>query len=279
MLMHGAVLLLAVPSCFAVADDDAEALLEAARSALKKGKTEEALALASKAIEKAPKNAGGHCLRGVVQERMGRHKEAVADFDNALKLDPKLAEAYDERGSARFKLGRIKESLQDFDRFLELRPQAGPGHWRRGIALYYAGRYDEGRKQFEGYQGVDSNDVENAVWQFICAARVVGVDKARQNLLKIGHDRRVPMMVVYDLFAGKAKPEDVLAAAQAGKPPKEELNLRLFYAQLYLALHYEAAGDTPRTREHMTKAVKDHAVGGYMWEVARVHLQLLDAKP
>ncbi len=98
--------------------------------------------------------------------------------------------------------------------------------------------------------------------------------KARQSLLRIGHDKRVPLMKVYDLFAGKAKPADVLAAAKEGKPARDELKMRLFYAHLYLGLYYEALGDKKLTLEHMTKAADDYPVGGYMWDVARVHREL-----
>ena len=66
----------------------------------------------------------------------------------------------------------MKESLADFDKFLALRPAEKNGHWKRGISLYYAGRFEDGKKQFEGYENVDTNDVENAVWHFLCNARV-----------------------------------------------------------------------------------------------------------
>src|SRR5262249_55171572 len=157
-------------------------------------------------------------LRGIVHEALENHKEAIADFDRMLAIDPKEAEAYNHRGSEQFKLGHLAESLADFDRFLELRPDERPGHWKRGITLYYLGKFDEGRKQFEGYEKVDTNDVENAVWHYLCTARLLGADKARASLLKIGKDARVPMMEVYALFGGKAKPEDVLAAAEDDRP-------------------------------------------------------------
>jgi lipoprotein NlpI len=144
----------------------------------------------------------------------------------------------------------------------------------RGISYYYAGRFEEGRKQFGAYEAVDTNDVENAVWHFLCNARLVGVEKARAELLRIGKDRRVPMMQVYDLFAGKAKAEDVLAAAGSGQPTGEELKGRLFYAHLYLGLYAEAAGDAKGALEHLTKAAEEYATGQYMWEVARVHVEL-----
>src|SRR5207237_4347587 len=142
----------------------------------------------------------------------------------------KAAEAYNQSASEHLKLGHFDQAIKDFDKFLELKPAEEPGHWRRGIAYYYAGKFEEGRRQFEGYEKVDDNDVENAVWRYLCMARGEGVEKARAALLKIGNDRRVPMMQVYALFSGKAEPADLLAAARAGEPPAAELNQRLFYA-------------------------------------------------
>ena len=78
-----------------------------------------------------------------------------------------------------------------------------------------AGQYAAGRKQFEGYQTVDSNDVENAVWRFLCMAHSDGVAAARDDLLKIKHDRRVPMMEIYAMFAGRTTPDQVLVTTGA----------------------------------------------------------------
>jgi lipoprotein NlpI len=204
-----------------------------------------------------------------------QHDKAISDFNKALEIDPELAEAYDHRGSEYFTLGEIDKSLTNFDKYLELRPKEKPAHWKRGISLYYAGKFDEGRKQFLAYEEKDTNDVENAVWHFLCAARLDGVEKARGSLLKIGKDGRVPMMDVYALFAGKLKPEDVLKAAKAGDPPAPQLNAQLFYAHLYLGLYAEASGDKKLALEHMTEAAEKHKIGHYMWDVANVHMQRL----
>jgi lipoprotein NlpI len=252
-----------------------EDLLRSARAALDKGQAEEALRLADQAIAADPKNAAAYLFRGTLQDARRRHDAALADLDKAIALDPRLAAAYNQRGAVHFKLGHIAASLADFDKYLELKPDEAPKHWMRGISLYYAGRYDEGRKQFGSYEAVDTNDVENAVWHYLCNARLVGVDKARGELLKIGRDRRVPMMEVYALFAGKAKPEDVLAAAKAGRPEPDELKQRLFYAHLYLGLYYEAAGDKKQALEHLAKAAEEYGNPHYMGDVARVHVALL----
>ncbi len=250
-------------------------LLRDAQAALKEGKTEEALRLAGDAIKADPKNAHVHFARGVIYESLSKHKEAVADFDKAIALDPKGAAAYNHRGSEHLKLGHFTESIKDFDKYLQLKPEDEPGHWRRGIAYYYAGKFDEGRKQFEGFQTVDGNDVENAVWRYLCMARASGADRARQNMLKIGNDRRVPMMQIYALFSGRAKPDDVLSAAKAGNASPEQRTERLFYAHLYLGLYHDAVGDKQLALEHLTKAANDYKIGHYMWDIALVHRDLL----
>ena len=214
-------------------------------------------------------------MRGEEPEREQKLMDEIASCDRAIKLDPTDARAYDRRGNARFKLGQVEDSIADFDKFIELEPAAEPGHWRRGISYYYAGEWEKGRKQFEGYQTVDDNDVENAVWRYLCMARADGVEKVQAEILKIGEDRRVPMKEVYALYAGKAEPEHVLAAARAGDPPPEQLNERLFYAHLYLGLYHETAGEERKALEHIAAAADDHPIGHYMWDVAKVHAQRL----
>ncbi|HEY7427588.1 MAG TPA: tetratricopeptide repeat protein [Gemmataceae bacterium] len=255
--------------------DTADDYRQQARKALGSQDTKKALELANKAIAEAPKNARGYLLRGVIHEALRRHTEAIADFNRCLELDPKNAAAFNHRGSEQFKLGRIKESLADFDSFLALEPKAASGHWMRGISLYYAGRYDDGRKQFEGYEKVDTNDVENAVWHFLCNARRLGIDKARAQMLKIGKDRRVPMMDVYDLYRGKIKPADVLAAAESGEASADLRKQQLFYAHLYLGLYYDVLGDRRKALEHMALAEGKYRIGHYMGDVAHVHAELL----
>jgi lipoprotein NlpI len=255
--------------------ETAKEIRSQARAAWKAGQAEKALKLADRAIALSPKEADGQLLRGQLLEALFRHDAAVEAFTRSLELNPKSAAAYDHRGSEQFKRGKIAESLRDFDRALKLEPSAGPGHWKRGITLYYLGKYDEGRKQFKGYEKVDTNDVENAVWHFLCAVRAENLAKARASMLKIGRDARVPMMRVYDLYRGSCKPADVLAAAEAGKPTDAERKQRLFYAHLYLGLNYDVTGNARKALEHMTLAAEKYRIPHYMGDVARVHLDLL----
>ncbi len=221
------------------------------------------------------RGAGDQAARaGKIDAALAHYRDAVAAIDRQIAQRPKDAANYQERGIVNFKRGEIAASIRDFDQYIALEPRAKISHWQRGISYYYAGRYDDGKRQFEGYQKYEPNDVENAVWRFMCMAKKDGIMAARKAILKIGDDRRVPMRQVYDLFKGDLKPADVLAAARAGKPAKERLNLQLFYAHLYVGIYYDLLGDRKQALAQMEDAVA-HPIGHYMWDVARIHRDLL----
>jgi lipoprotein NlpI len=269
-----ALTVLAASLSRAAADTPDELFLKA-KTALDKGQGEEALRLVNLILVAEPGSVRGLTLRAAAHGALDQHAEAIADYDKVIAAAPNTAEAYDRRGSEYFKIGEMQKAIADFDRFLRFHPEEEPGHWRRGIAYYYAGRYEAGRKQFEGYEKVDTNDVENAVWRFLCMARDVGVKKAQSDMMKIGQDRRVPMMVVYKLFQGQANPADVMAAVTEGKPTGLEARQRAFLAHLYLGLYYDVTDDKPLALEHISKAADAHKVAGYMGDVARVHVAIL----
>jgi lipoprotein NlpI len=263
----------------AVASAEAQSPLERAAALGRQGKHDEAIQLVSAELKARPGDAAALELRAHLYLEAGQPEKAVTDLSEVIRLNPKAARVIDLRGDAHLRLGKMAEAIADFDRYLELDPRRKPDHWRRGIALYYAGRYKEGVQQFELHQTVNSNDVENAVWHYLCNAKLVGPDKARAALIKVGPDRRVPMTTIFALFAGKAKPEDVLRDAVAGDPPDVFRKQNLFYAHLYLGLYHEAAGAAKASLDHMTKAATDYGQPHYMGDVARVHVLLRKSKP
>jgi lipoprotein NlpI len=267
------LLLFAVPLFAGIQDVDD--LVTAGAKAFRNGEQEKALGLLGRALTKDPKNLEGYSVRAEVYEAMQKYTDAIADWTKIIELDKKSALAYQQRGTVQFKTGKIKESIADFDEYIARVPKAKISHWQRGISYYYAGRFEDGRKQFEGYQDFDSNDVENAVWRFMCMARADGIDKARKAILKIGDDRRVPMRQVYDLYKGDLKPEDVLAAAEAGKVTDAQRNSQRFYAHLYVGIYHDLLNDKKKAFTHLNKAAEEYRIGHYMWDVARIHRDLL----
>lgn len=270
-MVHAAFALLGLLVATTFAADD---LLNQSQDAFAAGDRAKAIELISRAITADAKDHRALSLRGRMYAAMKQPQSAVDDFTKAIALAPS-ARLYDLRGAEQFKLARIKESIADFDDAIKLSPDLERQHWMRGISYYYAAEYDKGRKQFEVYQTFDDNDVENAVWRFLCMARGVGLDEARSSILKIKRDMRVPMMEVYDLFAGKLTVDDVLKAVEAGESSADELYRRRFYAHLYLGLFYDATGNVAKAKEHIALAAEKYPIGHYMADVARVHQQLL----
>jgi len=248
--------------------DDAGALFE-------KGKAKEAIEVANKAIKLDPKNPAAHYVLGSAHLSLRQNDDAVREFREVIRLNPKLTSVHDRLGDALLKLGRFNEAVAEFDAFLKDNPKAAPDHWRRGIALYYAGKFDEGKKQFELHRTVNPEDVENSAWHYLCNARATSPKKAREELIPVTKDARVPMKQVLELFAGKLKPQDVLDSAEKANLKNEDLKEARFYANLYVALYYESEGDAKKTLEYLTAAVEKYKIGHYMWDVADAHLRLL----
>ena len=180
------------------------------------------------------------------------------------------AEAIFQRAVADFESGRIDDAAAGFDQVAELLPQQAPHLWQRGIALYYAERYADCREQFESHRTVNPNDVENAVWHYLCVARAESPPAAAAALLPVGPDSRVPMREIYQMFSGDLPPADVMSAA--GDSPRGR-----FFAHLYLGLYFEAQGRAEEAFEQIEMAADDRfaRAGGYMHMVAAVHLALL----
>ena len=267
-------LALILPLASGAADNEGDELLNRAGVSFAKGNREDAIELATRAIAAEPKNAKAYYVRGRFYAEVRQPQKAVKDLNQALALDPAAALAYYQRGAENFKLGRIQESAADFDKFIDLSPAQAPKLWQRGISLYYAGRYEDGQRQFELHQTINSNDVENAVWHFLCLGRRAGIDRARASLLKVENDPRVPMTQIYALYAGKGSAEEVMKAA-AGKASPADLNERMFYAHLYLGLYFDVAGNEKMAREHIAQAAELFKVDSYMGDVARIHAALM----
>ena len=228
-------------------------------------------------VESDPENPSCYFLRARIFELEGKREMAVADYTKIIDLAPLSPVARYHRGTQNFLLGRIPESVDDYDRLIEIQPDRAAYQWQRGISLYYAGKYEDGRKQFELHRTVNPNDVENSVWHFLCVARKDGVEEARKKLIPVAGDPRVPMAQVLELFAGNLEPNDVLEAAESDSTPKHLRRTQQMYAHLYIALLYEAEGNRNLVRKHLRKAVDLNLKDEYMWEVARVHLELLDS--
>lgn len=212
--------------------------------------------------------------------RMGKYDDAGRAVDRLCQREPDVAGFQFLRGELAFATGQMNDSVAAFDEVIRLQPQSEPQLWQRGLALYYAERFADGVAQFETHQTVNSQDVENAVWHLLCAARISDLEQARRDLIPIQQDRRVPMAQIYEMFAGRQSREDVLNAAQqtSARVPKgsERHRLQLYYAYLYIGLFEEMLGNPQASLASMEKAKQVNPLppDNFMGRVAPVHHRL-----
>ncbi|MDA1312488.1 MAG: tetratricopeptide repeat protein [Acidobacteria bacterium] len=260
----------------AMAQDSAEAMLNRAIELYRNGEVDQAFDLANAAIKKEPRDPTGYFVRGTVFESRQQYESALADYEHVAKMSPDLALVYSRRGGLYFKMGRIEDSITDFDKEVTLDPAKQKNHWQRGLSYYYAKRYQEGADQFElAFKTVNPKDYENGIWHFLCRVRIDGIEKARSAVLNVAGDERVPMKEVYDLYRGIGTAEDVMRATEQGYPNAAELKDRLFYALFYVAAYEDVAGDGESALRRLNRAVSNFEVAHYMWDVARIHRDLL----
>ncbi|MGE4550628.1 MAG: hypothetical protein AAEJ57_04500 [Opitutales bacterium] len=198
-----------------------------------------------------------------------------------LLEEPKNVSLYSSRGDARLFLSKFAGAVEDYEKMILLDPKLDISHWRLGIAYYYVEKYHKAAHQFEIYHGYDNVDRENGIWRYMSQTRSAGLEKARKGLLKYEKTDRPPYPWLYSLFAGKMKPDQVLAEIKKAEfNERREAQVR-FHADLYLGIHYELVGNQAKAFEHLRLATANafgRATGTYMWQVARVHHDLLAAK-
>ena len=185
-------------------------------------------------------------------------KNQLQHWNETICNQPKNPNAYIRRGMVNFQLAKIDESLQDFDMAEQLDVRIKPYLWQRGLSYYYAQRFAEGAKQFEIDLTVNAQDVEETVWRYLCIARSLGVEEARNSLLTVKNDPRRIMQYIYDLYAENCTPDDVLIVGQS------EGIKGNFYSHFYLGLYYEAQNNLDLAQEYIVKAADNYKIDDYM---------------
>jgi tetratricopeptide (TPR) repeat protein len=102
----------------------------------------QAIALAHKAVELDPNDAGARWILGHILRYERRFAEAEAGFEAALRLDPNHADAWAMGSNLAVFDGRPEDGIAEVQKALRLNPHP-PGwyFWVLGQAQYAAGRY------------------------------------------------------------------------------------------------------------------------------------------
>lgn len=179
-------------------------------------------------------------------------------------------------GDLYLRAGRIHTSLKQFERYIALVPGDQAQLWQYGIALTLANRFDRGRELFELHRVVNSNDVENAAWHFLCVAKTTNLNEAKALVLPAPGDSRVPMSQIQSLLVDGNEQNviDAVARLSEGSDSRRSAD---FYGKLYLGLYADAQGDATKAIKLVGDAVKI-AEPDYMGDIARVYLAELVAE-
>ena len=267
------ILMILLTAPVASSDEPAGDLTEALRAAQAAERWNRVIEVANLRLKQHPDDIATQVVRGTAWQHLRKWPEAIRDYDRALAAHPNDPHLLHSRGTARFCSGDVVGGLADFDAEVAAKPEIERQHWQRGLAHYLAGKFHAGAKQFALYQTYYGADVENIAWHMACVARDTNWKQATSQRLDLtGIDRRVPLMTVYSLFRGEAKPEDVLATVESHRLSGDEAKLASFYAHLYLALYHDARQQVTERDRHLAEAVRrkmDH----YMWDVANVWQQ------
>ncbi len=205
--------------------------------------------------------------------------ERAAAAEAALAGDAQSVSAYSARGDARLFLGEFAGAVADFEKMIALDPAQDAPHWRLGIAYYFAGDFAKSARQFEKYHAYDGRDRENGIWKFLAQAKGEGIEKARAGMLVYTRFDREPFPSLYEMFAGKKSPDEVLAeVAKKGLADNAEV---MFFANYYGGLEEDLRGHRARAVDLLGQAVASPAGrdarggAGYMWQVARLQWERL----
>ncbi|PQO48130.1 tetratricopeptide repeat protein [Blastopirellula marina] len=222
-----------------------------------------------------------------LNEARAKHdfKKAVSVLDQWIAAQPDRPELYYARGCENFFAGNFRESVNDFDKFVELDPSRRQSLWERGVSQYFAGDYSDGAQQFVDYQSYHDQDVENSAFRYLCVAKAEGVKKAQETLLPIENDTRPGLMEVFQLYQGKATPQEVLDQLAKSKLTGQAAAGYKFYTLLYVGLYYDAHGDDALAAKYLQQAADpklleagSRRISRYMWDTARLAHQVVAAR-
>jgi len=257
--------------------------------ALDAGKTNSMVKLLDRAVQLDSANQFAYIKRAQLFDLIGNNTRAIQDCSAALSLNPTFADVYQLRGCNHFKVGNVPAAVRDWQIFIQLKPEKETDHWQICVGHALLGNYEEARKRFEWHWTENTEDMEVAFWHFLCVARTEGLEKARDNLMKVSGETRVPMAQLYSLYKGVGSEADVWLAVEYGSPDETERAKREFFATYYLGLLRQCEGQLKKAKTLVSKALNiAHLNEGFIGDspggqlrggdVAKVHLNQIERK-
>ncbi|MEI9894359.1 MAG: hypothetical protein WDN28_10865 [Chthoniobacter sp.] len=206
--------------------------------------------------------------------------DQLKDIHSKLEKSPNSPILLSQHGDLFLFLGAYSGAVSDFEKMIALDPTQDAPFWRLGIAYYFAGEFEKAKRQFEKYHAYDATIARTASGNSSPRKRSMAWKGRAAEMLTYKEFDREPFPALYEMFAGKRTPDDVLADMEARGLTKDPVVA--FDGYYYTGLGEARLGHRLRAIELLRKAV-DIMPGPdtvYMWNVARLHWErLLKEKP
>jgi tetratricopeptide (TPR) repeat protein len=124
---------------------------------LGRGRLDEAIEEARKALAIRPDDIIAHNCIGLAFLQKGQINEAMSHFEDDLKSKPDYASAHNNLGAALFQIGRADDAITHLQRAVELDPNLPDAHNNLGGALFQIGRTDDAITHLQRALELDPN--------------------------------------------------------------------------------------------------------------------------
>jgi lipoprotein NlpI len=196
----------------------------------------------------------------------GEFTRAITEFADALRTAPNDARVLDGRGFAYSKIGDMQDAMADFNAAIKADPGYAPAYFHRGITEFVDGKFDAAAKDFTMRENAGATlNAYTALWRFM-ARRKTALEAANDLAANAARLDLGPWPgAVLRLFLGKAKPEDVNAAAASPRTACEatfyigEYHLLRGNMNTAVAILQDAASRCPRETPEYDAAMAEFA--------------------
>lgn len=98
-------------------------------------------------LASVPKEAIGHCQKGMELERAGKSEEAIKEFRQAIAIYPQFAIPYTELGKIYIRTGKIEDAVRELSIAVRFDATDFEARVNYGVALYRRGDIREAEKE------------------------------------------------------------------------------------------------------------------------------------
>lgn len=128
---------------------DVADLLKEAVLLHQRGRRDDALESAQRAVSLAPENLTALNTRGMILDDLGHRQDALADFQRILSINPNHSAAMTNRAILYAREGRFEEALACYDRSLSIDPKQLNAIYNRSVIRLVLGDWTRGFREFE----------------------------------------------------------------------------------------------------------------------------------